>query len=221
MVQENHSKVPIPTLGRLATYLRVLNELQMLEVSTVSSAEIEQQTGINAAQFRKDLSYFGEFGKPGVGYSVSELQQSIAKILKLDRRQAVLLVGAGNLGSALVGYQGMAEHRMELMGIFDSNPSKIGTMLGTLRVQSIHCLVEVNMKLNARIAILAVPAQVAQSVSEILVEAGVRAILNFAPIPLRLPENVAVRNVSFMQELAVLSYQAAEEVSQLSEFESF
>lgn len=210
MAQSNNGKVPVPTLERLATYLRYLIDLEQANVETISSAEVERQTGINAAQFRKDLSYFYDdlekFGKPGVGYNVSELQSRIAGILKIDREQRVILVGAGNLGSALVGYPGLKEHRFNLVAVFDNNYGKIGRPLWDLEILDVERLKEVNVKLRARIAILAVPATAAQRVAELMVEAGITAILNFAPVILRVPRYVFVRNVSFLQELAVLSY---------------
>ncbi len=211
MPQPTTSKVPTPTLERLATYLRFLIDLERSNVETISSAEVEKQTGINAAQFRKDLSYFGEFGKPGVGYNVAELQERIAHILKIDREQRVILVGAGNLGSALVGYPGLKEHRLSLAAVFDNNIGKVGRPLWNLEIMDVERIGEVNAKLGARIAILAVPAIAAQKVAELLVEAGVHAILNFAPVLLRVPSHVYVRNVSFLQELAVLSYHLAGE----------
>ena len=203
-------KVPVPTLERLATYLRFLIDLQQARVDTISSAEVERQTGINAAQFRKDLSHFyrnlGEFGKPGVGYNVQELQTRITRILKIDREQRVLLVGAGNLGSALVGYPGLQEHHLNLVAVFDNNPEKIGQPLWDLEIMDVQRLEDVNRLIGARIAILAVPAQAAQKAADLMIHAGIHAILNFAPVLLRVPDNVHVRNVSFLQELAVLSY---------------
>lgn len=206
MTPTNNGKVPVPTLERLATYLRFLIDLDQSNVETISSAEVERQTGINAAQFRKDLSYFGEFGKPGVGYNVPDLQNRIAHILKIDKEQRIVLVGAGNLGSALVGYPGLKEHRFNLVAVFDNNYGKIGRPLWNLEIMDVVRIKDVNYKLNARIAILAVPAGAAQQVTELLVDAGIRAILNFAPVMLRVPDWVFVRNVSFLQELAVLSY---------------
>ena len=202
----NSGKVPVPTLERLATYLRFLIDLEQSRVETISSAEVERQTGINAAQFRKDLSYFGEFGKPGVGYNVLDLQNRIAHILKIDREQRIILVGAGNLGSALVGYPGLKEHRFNLVAVFDNNFAKIGRPLWDLEVLDVVRIPEINEKLHARIAILAVPAGAAQNVADTLVVSGIHAILNFAPVMLRVPDHVFVRNVSFLQELAVLSY---------------
>lgn len=205
------NKVPVPTLERLATYLRCLIDLEHQHVDTVSSSEIEEHTGINAAQFRKDLSYFGEFGKPGVGYNVVELQGRIARILKIDRDQPVLLVGAGNLGSALAGYTGLAEHRFNLVAVFDNNYAKIGRQLWNHEILDFARVREVNAQLGARIAILAVPRTAAQAAADALIDAGVHALLNFAPTVLRVPPNIVVRNVSFVQELAVLSYHLSTE----------
>ena len=206
----SNGKVPIPTLERLATYLRLLIDLEQSHVDTVSSAEVERQTGINAAQFRKDLSHFyknlGEFGKPGVGYNVHELQTRITRILKIDSEQRVILVGAGNLGSALVGYPGLLEHHFDLVAVFDDNISKIGKPLWDLEILDVQRLKAVNSEVGARIAILTVPAAAAQKVADQVVDAGIHAILNFAPVLLRLPKHVFVRNVSFLQELAVISY---------------
>lgn len=200
------TRVPTPTLERLTTYLRCLIDLGASKVETVSSAEIERHTGINAAQFRKDLSYFGEFGKPGVGYNVAELEGRIARILQIHKVQPVLLLGAGNLGSALLGYPGLKEHKFHIVAAFDNDSQKIGKRLWDIDIQDYQRLSEVNDVIHARIAIIAVPASAAQSVAEQAVGAGVRAILNFAPIILRVPRHVVVRNVSFLQELAVLSY---------------
>ena len=211
MTQGKNDKVPVPTLERLATYLRLLIDLEQARVDTISSAEVERQTGINAAQFRKDLSYFGDFGKPGVGYDVADLQERIARILKIDREQRVVLVGAGNLGSALIGYPGLKEHRLNLVAVFDNDAGKIGHLLSNIAVQDVGRLREANAVLQARIAILAVPTSAAQKVTDALVDAGIHAILNFAPTLLRVPTHVFVRNVSFLQELAVLSYHLSSE----------
>ncbi len=197
---------PVPTLERLATYHRFLVDLSHAQVETISSAEVERQTGINAAQFRKDLSYFAQFGKPGVGYNVVDLRDRIARILKIDQDQKLILVGAGNLGSALVGYPGLKEHRFNLVAVFDNNYGKIGRPLWNLEIMDVTRVKEVNQQHRARIAILAVPSVSAQMVTDLLVAAGIRAILNFAPVMLRVPDTVFVRNVSFLQELSVLSY---------------
>ena len=199
-------KVPAPTLERLATYLTVLTELESKTIDIISSAQMEDRTGIDAAQFRKDLSYFGEFGKPGTGYGVGELRERIASILRIEREQKVLLVGAGNLGSAIVAYPGLVSRNFRIVAVFDNNYSKIGRKLWDLEILDIANVKTVNAELRAGIAVLAVPESAAQEVAEMLVESDVRAILNFAPVTLRLPPNVSVRNADFVQGLAVLSY---------------
>lgn len=212
---EQETQVPIPTLERLATYLRVLIEAQEAGVQTLSSADIEHQSGISAAQFRKDLTYFGnkEFkkGKPGVGYPVQALLERIERILKIDREQPILLIGAGNLGAALVGYPNFAPHGFRIAAVFDNNFMKIGRMFGEHEILDITSIQVVNQKIGAKIAIIAVPAADCQEVANHLVNAGVTGIMNFAPAVIRVPPHVFVRNVSFLQELAVLSYHLSEE----------
>jgi len=207
----NSQKVPVPTLERLATYLTALAEMSDRSVQTISSSDIEMLTGINAAQFRKDLSYFGEFGRPGIGYDVEELRSRLAKILKVSRTQPVLLVGAGNLGSALVGYPGLRAQNFHIVAVFDNNYNKIGRRLWDLEIRDVADMAAANRELQARIGIIAVPSNAAQEVAGRLVEAGVRAILNFAPAPLKVPADVVVRNVDFVQELAVLAFHLSEE----------
>lgn len=202
----NKIRVPVPTLERLATYLSVLTDLKARNIETVSSGDVEERTGVNAAQFRKDLSYFGEFGTPGIGYNVAELHSCVARILNLDKTQRVLLVGVGNLGSALLGYPALRAENFEIVAAFDSNPAKIGTVLWNLTITDVDSMTQVNEKLHAKIGIIAVPASSAQEAAERLADAKVRTILNFAPTLLRLPAGIVVRNVDFVQELAVLSF---------------
>ncbi len=204
-------KVPIPTLERLTTYLRCLIDAGAANIDTMSSAQIETVSGISAAQFRKDLSYFGEFGKPGVGYNVGELEDRLARILQIHKGQPILLIGAGNLGSALVSYPGLEEHKFHIVAAFDTDPKKFGKRLRTMDIQDFNRLSDVNGKLRAKIAILAVPSSAAQTAADHLIAEGhIRAILNFAPVLLKVPSHVIVRNVSFLQELAVLSYHLTE-----------
>ncbi|MCX6366767.1 MAG: redox-sensing transcriptional repressor Rex [Armatimonadetes bacterium] len=203
-------KVPTPTLERLTTYLRCLVDLGASGVRTISSAQIEEHAGVSAAQFRKDLSYFGEFGKPGVGYQVGELENRIARILQLHKLQPILLVGAGNLGSALASYPGLEEHKFHIVALFDTDPEKIGKRVLGMDIIEFSRLGEINEVLQARIAILAVPASAAQAAADSAIQSGVRALLNFAPTPLKVPAGVVVRHVSFLQELAVLSYHLTE-----------
>ena len=199
-------RAPVPTLERLATYLTFLTELNAHGVDMISSSDIEARTGINAAQFRKDLSYFGEFGRPGIGYNIQDLVKRVARILKVEREQRVLLVGAGNLGSAIAGYPGLRAQNFHIVAVFDNNFSKIGRQLWDLQIYDTAELKSRNDDLGAKLAIIAVPASVAQNVADLLVEANVKAILNFAPLTLKLPQGVVARNVDFVQELAVLSF---------------
>ena len=207
------SRVPTPTLERLATYLRSLLDVEQAGVSTISSAALEELAGINAAQFRKDLSYFGEFGRPGVGYNVADLHAKITTILHMDVDHRMILVGAGNLGAALVGYPGLSEQRLHLVAVFDNNYAKIGRTLWHLDIQPVERLREANAELGARIGIIAVPRAAAQTVAGQMVAAGIRAILNFAPTILKVPPHVLVRNVSMAQELSVLCYHLAADQS--------
>lgn len=209
-MNQQTQKVPVPTLERMARYLACLLDLDAKSVETISSADMERYTDVNAAQFRKDLSYFGEFGRPGIGYSVPELTRRISKILKVDREQPVLLVGAGNLGSALAGYPSLSREHFRIAAVFDNNPAKIGHKLWDVDIYDISKIAEVNARsIDARLAIIAVPSAAAQQVADAVVKCGVTAILNFAPVTLRVPREVTVRNVDFVQELAVLSFHLA------------
>lgn len=208
--EKEKDRVPTPTLERLTTYLRCVIDLGATGLETVSSAQIEEHTGISAAQFRKDLSWFGDFGKPGVGYNVADLEGRIARILRIHQMQPIILIGSGNLGSALIGYPGLEEHHFHIVASFDTDPKKIGKRLRDMDIVDFSRLKEINAALKARMAILAVPAFAAQGAAEAAIESGVRAILNFAPTLLRVPSHVIVRNVSFVQELAVLSFHLAQ-----------
>lgn len=199
-------KVPEPTLSRLSLYVRRLRYLLKEGVKTVSSADIEERCGIGAVQIRKDLSYFGEFGKPGTGYDVEVLFQHLTEIMQLDREHRLIVVGAGNLGAAIVGYSGFAGLPFRVVGIFDNNVAKIGRCFWDLHILDVNDLAEANKELQADIGIIAVPAEAAQQVADLLVEAGARAILNFAPTHLTVREDIALREVDLTQELEVLCY---------------
>lgn len=201
-----NARIPQPTIERLSTYIKCLRAMKKDGTKTASSADIAAVTGINAAQFRKDLSYFGEFGTPGRGYDVEQLQAHLANIMGLREDHRVLLVGAGNLGSALAGYPGFKERGFEIIGVFDSDPYKIGTKIGDLEVMDVDTLPKVNAELKAGVGIVAVPASAAQTVVDRLVAGGVKAILNFAPATPQVRPGIVVRNVDLTSELEVLSY---------------
>lgn len=199
-------KVPVPTLARLATYYSVLKEAEEAGVASLNSAKIEGLCGIAATQIRKDLSRFGELGKPGVGYEITPLREHIEKILNLDRVQRVVIIGAGRLGQALAAYPGLADYSFEIVGLFDSDERKIGKMLSGHKVKDAKSIAKLLPGLGARIVALAVPASAAQGAADAAIAGGARWILNFAPTHIKTPANCLVRDVSFTQEFAVLAH---------------
>lgn len=201
-----HRTAPEPTIARIALYLRCLYVAQREGVETLSSADIEARTGISSGQVRKDLSYFGEFGKPGLGYAVTPLVDRLAQIMRMDRTQPVMIVGAGNLGTALAGYSGLHESGFRLVAIYDNNFSKIGRRIWDLEILDIERMPELNASMRVSIGIIATPAGAAQYVAERMVMSGVRVILNFAPTRVVVPKHVVVRNVDLTQELQILCY---------------
>ena len=204
-------KISESAVHRLSLYLRILEDLEREDQKTVSSEEMSGRSATTAAQVRKDLSLFGSFGKRGLGYDVAELSARLRKILGLDRRWRVALVGAGRIGSALVEYGGFAERSYDVVAIFDSDPSKVGERWGGLRVRDISQFVSVAKDQGVEIVILAIPVEAVPSVMEYVEEAGVRGILNFAPTKLKVPERVAVKNVNMVMELEALSFALSQE----------
>lgn len=160
----------------------------------------------SAAQIRRDLAYFGQFGRQGIGYEVSALRKTINGILGINVRRKVVLVGAGNLGRALLDYRVLREHNFEIVAVFDSDPQKWNQVINSIVIQNIDQLPQVIQSEGVEIGIIAVPAHTAQRVLDLLVSAGVRAILNFAPVRLTIPRHIRLRNVDFSVELEGLSY---------------
>ena len=196
-----------PTTRRLSLYLRVLTEFQEQGIPTVSSREMAARCHLKPSQVRKDLACFGGFGVRGVGYQVANLREVVEEILGLDHASAVVIVGAGNLGNALADYAGFNQGGFEIVALFDVAPEKVGG--GTKRGVPIHNADLLESTIEARgveIAIVAVPAEAAQQVIDRLVRAGVRAILNFAPVRPFVPEGVNCRHVDLKVELESLSY---------------
>jgi len=196
-------QIPAPTLGRICTYIRVL---ERSTGCSISSAAIAEAAGVNAAQVRKDLSYLGEFGQAGVGYDVGELREALKHLMGLDRPRHVVIVGAGALGSALITYPGFEARGFRVVAVFDNNPAKIGHRLRGHLILPADELAERIAELGAEIGVIAVPRTTAQAVADALVQAGIKAIVNFAPVLLRVPETVAVRNVDLTQQLECLAY---------------
>ncbi|HEX8834893.1 MAG TPA: redox-sensing transcriptional repressor Rex [Abditibacteriaceae bacterium] len=199
-------KIPQPTIERLSAYLQCVRGMNSDGIATASSTEIAQRTGINAAQFRKDLSYFGEFGTPGLGYDVNELEAHLSRIMGLDAARDVLLVGAGNLGAALSSYMGFSERGFRVVAAFDTDPAKVGQTLAGRTIHHLDELTRINSEVNALVGVVTVPRAAAQEAVDKLVAAGVLAILNFAPTAILVRPGIAVRNVDLTSEMEVLSY---------------
>lgn len=199
-------KVSDSTVGRLSLYLRLLVDLEEAGTQTLSSEELAQKAGTSAAQVRKDLSFFGTFGKRGLGYSVAELIATLRSILGLERRWSVAVVGAGKIGAALLGYEDFKRQGFHIECVFDNDIAKIGQRWNGLVVQPDDAMEDLLLHRQIEIAIVAVPADAAQAVVDRLVKAGVRALLNFAPVKLRVPRDIALKNVNMAVELEGLSY---------------
>ncbi len=202
-------KIPEATIIRLSVYSRYLAQLDRRGIVTISSGEIAEGVGVSPAQVRKDLAYFGEFGTRGVGYNVKDLYWHIIKILGLNTTWAVVIIGAGNLGTALSMYGGFRERGFKVVGIFDNAPHKIGYRLNGVEVYPMERLAEVISREKAQIAIIAVPAEYAQDVVDQLARTSIQGILNFAPRVLNVPEPIDVRNVDLSVNLELLTFNLA------------
>ena len=194
------------TISRLSVYLRCVDRLVEIGVETVSSQDLATRFNLNSAQIRKDLAYFGEFGVRGVGYNVRELRQYVVEILGLDRERRLVIVGAGNLGTALCHYSGFSGGSFLVVGVLDSDPTRIGdaTPAGLL-VEDAERLGEIVSQRQVEIGVITTPPAAAQSVCDRMVEAGLAAILNFAPIRVKAPEGTLVKSVDlkiFLEELS-------------------
>jgi len=213
MTPRSHFKIPkIPemTVRRLSVYTRCLQQLEEDGVKTVSSQELAERFNFNSAQVRKDLAYFGEFGVRGIGYYVAGLKAELQKILGLDREWPVALVGLGNLGAALFHYKGFSKQGFRIVAIFDDDPAKAGTTQEGVPIMPMRDLPKETKARNLQIAIVAVPAESAQAVTEKLTAAGIKAILNFAPGRIRAAKEVRLKNVDLSIELESLSFYLAQ-----------
>ena len=199
-------KIPEATIVRLSVYSRFLEQADKKGIVTISSGEIAEGVGVSPAQVRKDLAYFGEFGTRGVGYNVKDLLKHTLKILGLNGKWSVVVLGAGNLGSALVSYRGFRERGFDIMGVFDNDLSKIGKRLMDLEVMGTEKLDQVIRENNVKIGILTVPASAAQEAANQIINSGIKAILNFAPTVLSVPENVEVRDIDLSTRLEILTF---------------
>lgn len=198
--------VPEATVARLALYLRSLYELADAGHSTISSSQLADETGVNSAKVRKDLSYLGTHGTRGVGYDITTLTDNIATLLGLTTTRPVVLVGVGHLGQALANYAGLSDRGFAIAALLDADPSVVGLTVAGLPVRHISTLRDVLADLAAAIGIIATPAPAAQDVADSLIASGVTSILNFAPCVLEVPEGVDVRKVDLALELQILSF---------------
>jgi redox-sensing transcriptional repressor len=202
----NAEKIPDIIIGRLPIYLRALQHMAEQGLQTTSSQELGERVGISAAQIRKDISQFGEFGKQGTGYSIPFLTDKLREILKVERIWDVALVGAGDVGHALARYQGFVNRGFRISMVFDNDPAKIGKHAGSFLIQDTKGMVEALRTAGIKVAMLAVPAPVAQEVTDQLVQAGVKAILNYAPLSLSVPPGVHVQHTDPATHLQRMTY---------------
>ncbi len=198
--------IPQETARRLSLYLRSLRRLIQDKIKVASSDEITRFLNVSSAQFRKDLSYFGEFGRRGIGYDVETLRREIEKILGTNVVRRIALVGVGKLGFALLGYPGFLELNLKISAAFDNDSAKIGKVRGGIKIEDMRRMKELIKKRDIEIAVLSVPAEAAQGISEELSGCGIKAILNFAPVNLVLSKNIYVSNVDMASELESLVY---------------
>jgi len=200
--------IPAVTVSRLPVYLQALHAAAQRNIATVSSNDLANAAGVNSAKVRKDLSYLGSHGTRGIGYAVDELTREIALVLGLVTERAVVIIGAGNLGRALASYDGFTRRGFVLTAIVDSDPAVIGTHVGDLRVEPFTLLAQIVRDRSVEIAVIAVPAHVAQDVAQAACDAGVTALLNFAPTHVTVDPSVSIRTVDFSSELQILSFYA-------------
>ncbi|MBI5840187.1 MAG: redox-sensing transcriptional repressor Rex [Chloroflexi bacterium] len=202
----NAEKIPDIIIGRLPIYLRALQRMADNGMKTTSSQELGDNVGISAAQIRKDISQFGEFGKQGTGYSIPYLLDKLREILKVDRMWDVALVGAGDMGHALARYQGFVNRGFCITMVFDNDKSKVGQKVGEFVVEDAATMAERIKAAGVKVAMLTVPASAAQEVADKLVQAGVKGILNYAPISINVPNGVKVQHIDPATHLQRMTY---------------
>ena len=202
----NANKIPDIIIGRLPIYLRALQRMREKGMQTTASQELGDMIGISAAQIRKDISQFGEFGKQGTGYSIPFLIERLQSILKVDRTWDVIIVGLGDMGHALARYNGFGNRGFQVTMLFDNDPEKIGQVVNDLEIFSVDGMTDKIRQNKVKIAILSVPASVAQTVANQLVKAGIKSILNYAPIHLNVPYYVLVQHIDPAAHLQRMTY---------------
>ncbi len=202
----NEKPIPDIVVGRLPLYLRALQHMILEGRQLTSSQELAERLGISAAQIRKDLSHFGEFGKQGTGYNIDFLAEQLERILKIDRVWNMAVIGAGDIGSAVARYQGFANRGFKITLIFDNDPEKIGRRIGPFTVNNMDQIGTLIQAENIKVAMIAVPTAYAQEVADQLVSAGIKAILNYAPLNINVPSGVWVEYTDPVTHLQHMTY---------------
>jgi redox-sensing transcriptional repressor len=202
----NSNKIPDIIISRLPIYLRALQRMADSGLKTTSSQELGELVGVSAAQIRKDISQFGEFGKQGTGYSITYLLDKLREILKVDRIWDVVIVGTGDMGHALSNYQGFSNRGFKVVMVFDNDKNKIGQKINQFVIEDSANMVEKIKAAGIKVAMLTVPASAAQGVADKLVQAGVKAILNYAPISINVPSSVKVQYIDPATHLQRMTY---------------
>ena len=207
-------KISELTTNRLSVYLRCLNEVAAGGAKTMSSKALADRFHLNSAQIRKDLAYFGEFGVRGVGYYTDTLRSHLTKILGLDRENRVGIIGAGRLGTALADYYGFRKANFTVVALFDADPKKIGKKIGETEVKDIKDFAAVVKQYNIEVAVIAVPAEYAESALRCVEKAGIKAVMNFAPVALKALQGVKLKTIDLTTSLESLSYFLAQPAKQ-------
>lgn len=202
---------PKSVIKRLPVYLRILDNLIRRDVEIISSRVLSEETGFTAEQIRKDLAYFGAFGTRGTGYNTSYLREKLLRIIGLDKQTKLVVIGAGHLGKALTRYNMLKNPYVQTVGVFDANPKEVGSLIEGMKIYHIDDLTSMIKEAQVKVAMVTVPAEVAQQVVDTLVENGISAILNFAPTKLKVPEHVYVHNADLTIELQTLIYYSMED----------
>lgn len=204
--RNNKNGFSLETIKRLSLYLRNLKGLREKGIDVISSSSLTKFLNVTPAQFRKDLSFFGGFGKRGVGYNVEKLAQEIENILGVNKEQGIIIVGVGKLGMALLGFEGFSKFNVKIASAFDVDKDKVGKVKKGVRINHIEKIKDIVKENDIKIAIISTPPEVAQEVANQLVSSGIKGILNFAPIVLKVPQTVSVSNVDMACELESLIF---------------
>jgi redox-sensing transcriptional repressor len=216
MPSSSSSNIPDIVIGRLPVYLRALSRLAHEGHEVTSSHELGRRLGISSAQIRKDLSHFGGFGKQGTGYQIAYLEEKLRQVLKVNVEWEIALVGAGDLGSAIANYRGFANRGFHITCIFDTDPNKIGQQVGDFRIQPMDQIDRTVKERGIQMAMIAVPAEYAQDVADRLIQAGVRALLNYAPINITVPDGTHVQHIDPVVHLQRMTYYLEPNQTQLT-----